>query len=220
MSTHTLTTIIPMSADDFYAITETHEFDQFCIPYLGLNSHELKEENEDESNIYRRVCIKPKTSVPKFLLKFANNQSEVSYEDTQVKSKIKREISFKTNPPLLPENINVEGVINIEPLDDNSCLKVHKVTFKFTGALQWFSSMIENNILSELKKTMELLPKIIADYKKYLIEKGIPIKTFTYQKGVSILSVAPQPAQIEAVAIESVISAQPNGQQQQQAVVE
>ncbi|KAM9964516.1 hypothetical protein ACTFIW_004285 [Dictyostelium discoideum] len=169
MSTHTLTVIVPMSADKFYSITETKEFDQFQIPFLGLDSHELVEEVDKETHIHRIVKIKPKTSIPKILLKFTTANQEVSYQDTQTKSKVKREICFKTQAPVMAEHIHVEGVINIEPLDDNTCLKVLKVTFRFTGPLQWFSSVIENNILSELKKTVELLPTIVTEYKKYLL---------------------------------------------------
>eukprot|EP01133_Synstelium_polycarpum_P017531 gene17531-20920_t len=172
---HTLTSIIPMNADSFYAITETTEFDIFQIPYMGLNSLELKEEREEEDLVFRRVCVKPNTSVPKILLKFANGQSEVSYIDTQIKSKLKREIMFKTTPPLLADHIHIEGIITVEPLDENTCLKVMKVTFRFTGPLAWFSSIIENNILSELKKTMETLPKVVIDYKKHLDKNGIPM---------------------------------------------
>jgi len=167
MSSHTLTTILPMNADLFYQITETSEFDHFQIPYLGLASHELKEEREEENHIYRKVCIKPKTSIPKILLKFANNE-ELSYTDVQIKSKVKKEISFKTQAPILAEHIHVDGIITVEALDDQTCLKVLKVTFRFTGPLQWFSSIIENSILSELKKTIELLPTIVNDYKKHL----------------------------------------------------
>ncbi|KAN0035818.1 hypothetical protein ACTA71_005109 [Dictyostelium dimigraforme] len=169
MSTHTLTVIVPMNADKFYSITETKEFDQFQIPFLGLDSHELVEEVDKETHIHRIVKIKPKTSIPKILLKFTTANQEVSYQDTQTKSKVKREICFKTQAPVMAEHIHVEGVINVEPLDDNTCLKVLKVTFRFTGPLQWFSSVIENNILSELKKTIELLPTIVTEYKKHLL---------------------------------------------------
>ncbi|KAF2070994.1 hypothetical protein CYY_007689 [Polysphondylium violaceum] len=172
MSSHTLTTILPMNADLFYKITETSEFDHFQIPYLGLASHELKEEREEESHIYRKVCIKPKTSIPKILLKFANNE-ELSYTDVQIKSKTKKEISFKTQAPILAEHIHVDGIITVEALDDQTCLKVLKVTFRFTGPLQWFSSIIENSILSELKKTIELLPTIVNDYKKHLAAQAV-----------------------------------------------
>ncbi|KYQ94337.1 hypothetical protein DLAC_04633 [Tieghemostelium lacteum] len=170
MSSHTLTTILPMNADDFYRITETEHFDQFQISYLGLQSHQLKEEVDNETHIFRRVCIKPKTSIPKMLLKFANGTDELSYEDTQLKSKTKREVQFKTKAPVMAEHIHVQGVITIEPLDNETCLRVLKVTFSFTGPLQWFSSMIENNILTELKKTISLLPTIVADYKKQLAQ--------------------------------------------------
>ncbi|EFA81146.1 hypothetical protein PPL_05983 [Heterostelium album PN500] len=178
MSTHTLTQIIPMNADSFYAITETPEFDQFQVPYMGINSLELKEERDEGDVIFRKVCVKPKTSVPAILLKFSSGKSEVSYEDTQLKSKVKREILFKTNPPLLSENIFIEGTITVEPLDDNNCLKVQKINFRFTGPLQWFSSMIEANILSELKKTMETLPKVVLAYKKHLSDNNIPLPVF------------------------------------------
>ncbi|EGC33393.1 hypothetical protein DICPUDRAFT_154586 [Dictyostelium purpureum] len=169
MSTHTLQVILPMNAEKFYEITETKEFDQFQIPFLGLDSHELVEEIDMGDHLHRIVKIKPKTSIPKILLKFTTSNQEVSYQDTQTKSKVKREITFKTQAPVMAEHIHVNGIINVEPLDDNSCLKVIKVTFRFTGPLQWFSSIIENNILSELKKTMELLPTIIGEYKKHLL---------------------------------------------------
>eukprot|EP01132_Coremiostelium_polycephalum_P001149 gene1149-1456_t len=173
-TSHTLTVVIPMNSDQFYAITETKDFDQFQVPFLGLNSLELKEEREEDLHIYRRVCIKPKTSIPKILLKFSNNQ-ELSYEDVQIKSKTKREITFKTHAPILADHIHVDGIINVEPLDNDHCLKILKVTFGFTGPLQWFSSLIENSILSELKKTMEKLPSIVTAYKKHVQQLGIVI---------------------------------------------
>ncbi|GAM23354.1 hypothetical protein SAMD00019534_065290, partial [Acytostelium subglobosum LB1] len=178
MSTHTLTQVIPMNADTFYAITESTEFDQFQIPMMGLNSIELKEEREDDNYISRKVIVKPKTSIPSFLLKFSSGTSEISYVDTQIKSKQKREIIIKTIPPLMSENICIEGVINVEPLDDNTCLKVLRVTLSFSGSLYWISSIIESNIIAELKKSLEQLPNVVNAYKRHMEEKGLPLPVF------------------------------------------
>ncbi|KYQ99892.1 hypothetical protein DLAC_03856 [Tieghemostelium lacteum] len=167
MTSHTLTSIIPMNANDFFKIAESESFDQFQVPYFNLKSHRLIEQTENDTHIIRKIEIKPKSGAPKILTKFLGNE-DLRYIDTQVIIKSKRELHFKTNAPLLTDHIHVDGIVKIEELDADTCLRVMKVNFKFTGPLYFFSKVIESHILSELKQTIEIYPKVVADYKVHI----------------------------------------------------
>ncbi|GAM19481.1 hypothetical protein SAMD00019534_026560 [Acytostelium subglobosum LB1] len=176
MTTRTFKQLIPLNADHFYAITDTAHFEEFNGTQMDQKKIRIVEEREDANSIYRTLSIQPKSKpMPAILSKLVGSDPDLSYIQMQVKSKTKRELVFKNEAGIMKDYIHINGVISVEPVDENSCYKVIQITYNFTGPLSWFSSRLEKNVSAEQQKSMDMMPSIVTAYLQHLKENGMYI---------------------------------------------
>ncbi len=156
-------THIPLNIEKFWSFFFTDSFEQFQLSYVNLESIELLEEKPAGSIVHRTVKVTP--NVPgalRGIIAKVLGKEDLFYTDVQQKDLENYTINFNTTPPILADSIKIGGTFSAVATGDNS------ITLSLKGdarvGIFAVGGLIENAILTELKKTFKDLPRIVTAY--------------------------------------------------------
>ncbi|MBW4429245.1 MAG: hypothetical protein KME50_33820 [Nostoc desertorum CM1-VF14] len=133
---------------------------QLYIDHLGYSQYTLLEQNESETEIFRRVVIAPKLDLPGPVIKMLGSDLKFIEEGKFVKE---TQVWYsKKIPSTLANQILWEETIRIESIGDNTIQRIIEATLeaKIFGAGQLLEASFEQKIRQEADKSAEFLNKL------------------------------------------------------------
>jgi hypothetical protein len=117
---------MPFAADHFWAIIHAPEYESLVAESLGLAEYREVERREEPEAIYRRIEARPSALSESFqkLLQRIAGVGSANYVEEQWRSKHAMEVRWQAIPSVLNERVRVEGVVRIEPIDEQTCLRI------------------------------------------------------------------------------------------------
>jgi hypothetical protein len=127
---------IPLSADAFWSILHSPEYEARAARAAGLRAYQELERREEPDAIYRKLRVEAKLpETVSALLRRVGLEAPASYVEEQWRSRTRREVRWRMTPGVLADRVQVEGVVRIEPRGAGRCLRVldGEVTVKLFG---------------------------------------------------------------------------------------
>ncbi len=116
---------ISLGADDLWTLLHTPDFEAHLGRAIGLSEYRELERSEDSEAVYRKIQVTPGIHESfRTLLRRVGASGSVSYIEEQWRSKGEMEVRWEMKPSVLAERVRVAGVIRIEPVDQQSCLRI------------------------------------------------------------------------------------------------
>jgi len=117
---------IPMSAERFWSILHTPAYEARVADALGLAEYREVERREEPQAVFRRIEARPRALSPAMqkLLQRAAGVESASYVEEQWRSRDAMEVRWRAVPSVLRDRTRVEGVVRVEPIDEDSCLRI------------------------------------------------------------------------------------------------
>ncbi len=151
------------SADEFYELLASQEFDNALMDGIGVGKTILSFEETDEGSSLR-VKLAPKVDLPRFMKKVIGGAYE--YTELRVWTRANLGNTWKIEPTFKAGKVDINGTLTITPDGDGRCLRVVEGTFSV--GLPLIGGKIEKFII---KQTEESFAKNATYTTKYLADK-------------------------------------------------
>lgn len=122
---------VRMSAEQLWQTLHTPEFDAFVAGEYGLKEYIELEKQTLNHMMRRRVRIITKVDLNYTAQSIANRilgGDELVYEEIQEKYFDRFEMHWRIEPPVFKDKFQMSGVLRLEHIDDNRCLRIREGT--------------------------------------------------------------------------------------------
>jgi hypothetical protein len=107
---------IPLSADAFWQIIHSPEYEARVAEAVGLRAYRELERREEPEAVYRRIGVE--ADLPDALgalVRRVGFDAPAGYVEEQWRSRSRREVRWRMTPAVLADRARVEGVVKVEP---------------------------------------------------------------------------------------------------------
>lgn len=162
MGKFTVTHEIPCNADTFWKLFFDKAFnEEMFLKDLGFPKYEIKEQRENEREIFRKVAGQPKMNLPGPVAKLLG--SGFSYTEEGTLDKNTKIWSFKMIPSTLADKLRNEGTMRIEPIGENRVRRIADLVAE--AKVFGIGGLIESSAEKELREGWD---KSALFFKKWL----------------------------------------------------
>lgn len=116
---------IPLSADAFWEIIHSPEYEARVAGAIGLRAYREIERREEPDAIYRRIEVE--ADLPDALgalIRRVGLDAPAGYVEEQWRSRTRRVVRWRMTPTVLADRARIEGVVKVEPRGARGCLRV------------------------------------------------------------------------------------------------
>ena len=160
-----------MSARELWQILYTPEFDAFLAKEYGHKAYvELERESSDRM-MRRRMKIVSKVDLSEMDLNYVArkiaqkilNRDQLGYEVIQEKYFDPFEMRWKVEPPLFKDKFQAYGVLRLEPIDENWCLRIIEGTVKV--GIPGLDGLLERIVALQIEQAKNRFAKVVEKWK-------------------------------------------------------
>jgi len=170
---------IPMSARELWQILFTPEFDAFMAKEYGHKAYVELERHSSDLMMRRRVKIISKVDLTEMDLNFVARKiaakilrgDQLGYELIQEKYFDRFEMRWKVEPPLFKDKIQAYGVLRLEPIDENRCLRIIEAT-AYVG-IPGLDGLLKRVAASQPKLTKSRFAQVVEKWKSEHVHTNI-----------------------------------------------
>lgn len=156
--------------EDFWQLLNNWEFEVLLQNMLGTERFEELEltiDNEGGQKRSVRVAV-PNTVVPTALWNTAlwyMGTNDFAHVNNETRHATKREMVFTTDPPCFQDTLKVGGHVKCIDIDETHCRLSLRGETEMNSWLN-VGSVIESTIVAEIKRSYDLLPTIVKEWRK------------------------------------------------------
>ncbi len=162
---------IPMSAPELWRLLCTPEYDAFLAKEYGHKAYvELERESLDRM-LRRRMKIITKVDLSEMDLNYVARKiaqkilrgDQLGYEVIEEKYFHFFEMRWKVEPPLFKNKFKAYGVLRLEPIDENRCLRIIEGTV-YVG-IPGLDGLLERIVALQLERAKNRFAQVVEKWK-------------------------------------------------------
>lgn len=162
---------IPMSARELWQILCTPEYDAFLAKEYGHKAYvELERESSDRM-MRRRMKIISKVDLSEMDLNYVARKiaqkilkgDHLGYEVIEEKYFDSFEMRWKVEPPLFKDRFQAYGVLRLEPIDENRCLRIIEGTVRV--GIPGLDGLLERIVALQLEQAKNRFARVLEKWK-------------------------------------------------------
>jgi len=124
---------VPMSAKELWRSMHTQSFDALVAKEFSLLGYIELEKKVSNNIMKRRVRIISRIDYNFFTQKMAKKilgSDILTYEEVQTKDLSRFELYWEIIPPVYKDKFEASGILRLEPLSNNSCIRIREGSVK------------------------------------------------------------------------------------------